>query len=95
MSATEKAQATSQETGKEKLIESNEEKLILRRDNEEYKIVKRLPKRFPVNNNDIYITNKTDFRAQYEKCKYLLSALKNQTEPNEICLHAMGSAINR
>lgn len=70
---------------------------ILRRDNEEYKIVKKLPKRFPTNQNDIYITNKTDFKAQLERSKLLLFSKlqKDQTEPNEIILHAMGPAINR
>jgi hypothetical protein len=80
---------------KDELMQTEEAKKILRRDNEEYKIVKKLPKRFPSSQNDIYITMKTDFKAQYEKCKYLLSILRNQTEPNEIVIHAMGSAINR
>lgn len=78
---------------------SNEdlEKSILRRDNEEYKIIKKLPKRFPSSANDIYITNKTDFKAQYERCKHLLYSKinKDKNEPNEIFLHAMGPAINR
>ena len=34
------------------------EKKILFRDNEEFKIVKKLPKRFPTRAIDIYITNK-------------------------------------
>ena len=35
---------------------------ILRRDNEEYQLVKKLPKRFPTSFTDIYVTTKTDFR---------------------------------
>lgn len=73
---------------------SSEEKAILRRDNEEYTIIKKLPKRFPSSPNDIYVTNKTDFKAQFERCKHLLY-YKIESEPNEIVLHAMGPAINR
>lgn len=73
----------------------DEEKTVLHLDNEEYKIIKKLPKRFPSSLNDIYVTNKTDFKAQYERCKYLLYSKIDKSEPNEIVLHAMGSAINR
>ena len=66
------------------------EKKILFRDNEEFKIVKKLPKRFPTRAIDIYITNKTDFKAQLKRCEYLL---RNKT--NEIYIHAIGNAINR
>lgn len=66
---------------------------ILRRDNEEYKIIKKLPKRFPTRQNDIYITNKTDFKAQLQRCNHLLFEKPN--EINEIVLHAIGPAINR
>lgn len=65
---------------------------ILRRDNEEYKIIKKLPQRFPKSPNDIYITNKTDFKAQYEKCKHLLA---NFNDTDHIVLHSMGPSINR
>jgi ribonuclease P/MRP protein subunit RPP20 len=65
---------------------------ILLRDNEEYKIVKRLPKRFPKRTNDIYITTKTDFNAQSKRCEQLL--IEN-VDFKEIYLHAMGAAINR
>ena len=70
---------------------------ILRRDNEEYKIVKKLPKRFPATMNDIYISNKTDFKAQLSKCQHLLFEVppKSVNSPNEIMIHAMGPAINR
>ena len=69
---------------------------IIRRDNEEYKIVKKLPKRFPTRPNDIYITNKTDFKAQLIKCQHILFEQKRaEHESNEIVLHAIGPAINR
>jgi hypothetical protein len=69
---------------------------IIRRDNEEYKIVKKLPRRFPTRPNDIYITNKTDFKAQLLKCQHILFERKtNENESNEIFLHAIGPAINR
>ena len=70
--------------------DENVDKKILHRDTEEYKIIKKLPKRFPKRVNDIYITNKTDFMAQLKRCEYLL---KNKS--NEIYIHAMGIAINR
>lgn len=71
-----------------------EEKALLRRDNEEYMIIKKLPKRFPSSPYDIYITNRTDFKAQFERCQHLLY-YKIESEPNEIVIHAMGPAINR
>jgi ribonuclease P/MRP protein subunit RPP20 len=66
------------------------EKKILFRDTEEYKIIKKLPKRFPTRVNDVYITNKTDFKAQLKRCEYLL-----RNKSNEIYIHAMGNSINR
>lgn len=71
---------------------SKEPSTALWRDNEEFKIVKKLPRRFPTNSNDIYVTNRTDFKAQHEKCTHMLS---NLNEKGEIVLHAMGPAINR
>ena len=82
---------------------------ILRRDNEEYQLVKKLPKRFPTRFNDVYVTNKTDFKAQLKKCENILLGLAKgkdtgtnekssavQKEPtNELVLHAIGPAINR
>ena len=74
----------------------NDSSSILRRDNEEYKIVKKLPKRFPTDANHIYVTNKTDFNAQINKCsKILQDSLNLKNEQVEIILHAMGPAINR
>jgi ribonuclease P/MRP protein subunit RPP20 len=70
---------------------------ILRRDNEEYKVVKKLPKRFPTRFNDIYVTNKTNFKAQLKKCEEILTetSTKSNETSNEIVLHAIGPAINR
>lgn len=68
---------------------------ILRRDSEEYTIVKKLPKRFPTRPNDIYITNRTNFKAQLVKCQKLLELSSQPDETSDIFLHAMGPAINR
>ena len=77
---------------------------ILRRDNEEYQLVKKLPKRFPTRFNDVYVTNKTDFKAQLKKCENILTGLTKSTDKNpsiqkepsnELVLHAIGPAINR
>lgn len=65
---------------------------VIRRDNEEYKVVRKLPLRFPKDSNDIYITNKTDLIAQSEKCRYLI---RNFDKNDHLVLHAMGPAINR
>lgn len=65
---------------------------ILRRDNEEYRVVRKLPPRFPTDANHIYITNKTDFKAQTQKCQHLI---RNFKQRDHIVLHAMGPAINR
>ncbi len=87
----EKKETNDNDTSSKKLINT-----ICRRDTEEYKIIKKLPKRFPTRQNDIYITNKTDFKAQLQKCNHILFDQKvNDTESNEIFLHAIGPAINR
>jgi Alba len=52
---------------------------------------KRQPPKVFTRSNDIYITNKTDFAAQFKKCLEIL----NSEEGNEIFLHALGNAINR
>lgn len=75
--------------------QKNDSQAILRRDNEEYTIVKKLPKRFPTRPNDIYITNRTNFKAQLIKCQKLLELSSQPDESNDIFLHAMGPAINR
>ena len=59
-------------------------------DPEEYAIRKRLPPTLPRRPIDIYITNKTAFKAQIERCQSLL----DKGEP-EIYLHSLGAAIPR
>jgi len=73
---------------------TNKQNPVLRRDNEEYTLVKKLPKRFPARANDIYITNRTNFKAQFEKCQSILQKT-GTNDKNEVYLHAMGPAINR
>jgi ribonuclease P/MRP protein subunit RPP20 len=63
-------------------------KLVL--DKEEYSIRKRLPPNLPKRNNDVYVTNKTAFKAQLDRCKKLI----DQGE-NELYLHSLGAAIPR
>ena len=59
-------------------------------DPEEYAIRKRLPPTLPRRPTDIYITNKTAFKAQIERCQSLLD--KGESE---IYLHSLGAAIPR
>lgn len=59
-----------------------------RKSNNSFK--KRQPAKVFTRSNDIYITNKTDFVAQYKKSLDLLNS-----ETGEVFLHAIGNAINR
>ncbi|XP_014671897.1 PREDICTED: ribonuclease P protein subunit p20-like [Priapulus caudatus] len=59
-------------------------------DREEYTLRKRLPRRLPKRKNDVYVTRKTDFKAQLARCQKLLDS-----GYNEIYVHALGAAINR
>ncbi|CAF0844268.1 unnamed protein product [Adineta steineri] len=69
----------------------NEEKF--HRDPEEYAIFKRLNnKQFSKRPNDIYVTRKTNFKAQLERCMKLISSNGNY---RDICIHGMGSALQR
>lgn len=58
------------------------------RNNNNFK--KRQPPKVFTRSNDIYITNKTDFVAQYKKSLEILNS-----EIGEVFLHAIGNAINR
>jgi len=60
-------------------------------DKEEYEIRKRLPPRYPVSKNDLYITRRTNFKAQLSKCQKLLES----GGFDEIYVHGLGSAVNR
>lgn len=51
---------------------------------------KRAPPKNFTRKNDIYVTNKTDFRATLKKVCGILNS-----EQGECYLHCMGSAINR
>lgn len=51
---------------------------------------KRAPPRNFTRKNDVYVTNKTDFRATLKKCQTLLNS-----EEGECFLHCIGNAINR
>ena len=51
---------------------------------------KRQPPKVFTRSNDIYITNKTDFVAQYKKRLDILNP-----DTGEVFLHAIGNAINR
>lgn len=51
---------------------------------------KRAPPKNFSRKNDIYVTNKTDFRAAFKKCETILNS-----EEGEIFLHCIGNAINR
>jgi ribonuclease P/MRP protein subunit RPP20 len=63
------------------------------RDPEEYAIFKRLNnKQFSKRPNDIYVTRKTNFKAQLERCMKLISSNGNY---REISIYGMGSALQR
>lgn len=51
---------------------------------------KRAPPKNFTRKNDVYVTNKTDFRATLKKCEAILNS-----EAGECFLHCIGNAINR
>ncbi|XP_072176534.1 ribonuclease P protein subunit p20-like [Diadema setosum] len=51
---------------------------------------KRQPRRLPKRSNDIYVTRKSNFAGQLERCEKLLDAGEA-----EIHIHGLGAAINR
>lgn len=51
---------------------------------------KRKPPKNFTRSNDVYITNKTDFAAQLDKCLKILNS-----ELGEVYIHSIGNAINR
>lgn len=59
-------------------------------DNEEYVLMKRIPRKLPKRKNDVYVGRKTNFKCQLERCQKLLD-----TETNEVFIHGLGAAINR
>lgn len=58
-------------------------------DQEEYILRKRLPRTFPKRPNDVYISKKTNFKAQMIRCQTFLD------NGNKVYIHALGAAINR
>jgi len=61
-----------------------------RMDDEEFQVRKRLPPRFPVRKNDVYITRRTNFKAQLARCEKLLDS-----GFDAIYIHGLGAAVNR
>lgn len=59
-------------------------------DGEEFLLRKRLPVCCPKRKNDVYVSQKTNFKAQVSRCNKLLS-----TSHNEIFVHGLGLAIDR
>jgi len=77
-------------------------------DPEEYSLRKRLPPSLPKRNSDVYVTNKTHFKAQLNRCERLIddgitiaedtvACLKEGTseKPVLLYLHSLGAAIPR
>lgn len=59
-------------------------------DGEEYELRKRLPARWPKKKTDVYVSQKTNFKAQLGRCSKLLNS-----GHNEIYIHGLGFAIDR
>jgi len=59
-------------------------------DPEEYAIRKKLPPSLPRRNIDIYISNKTAFKVQLERCRQFI-----EKGESEFFIHSLGSAIPR
>ncbi|KAK6182435.1 hypothetical protein SNE40_010129 [Patella caerulea] len=58
-------------------------------DSEEYILRKRLPARLPKRKSDVYVSRKTNFKAQLDRCQKILDA------ENEVFVHGLGHAVNR
>ncbi|XP_045498442.1 ribonuclease P protein subunit p20-like isoform X1 [Colias croceus] len=71
---------------KKKLDQNNPK----RRPNKNYVLKKRLPLRPKDGDNVIFVTKKTNFKAQLDKCCDLLTKGEN-----DIILHGLGAAIQR
>ncbi|KAI0237899.1 Ribonuclease P protein subunit p20, partial [Lamellibrachia satsuma] len=59
-------------------------------DKEEYILRKKLPKRLPKRKNDVYVTRRTDFKAQLVRCQTMLDS-----DCHAIYIHGLGAATNR
>ncbi|XP_015513317.1 ribonuclease P protein subunit p20 isoform X1 [Neodiprion pinetum] len=79
------------ESSQQNLTESSiKDSKIKLRPTYEHVIRKRLPPRLPKSDKDFYITNKTNFKAQLNKCEKLLDSGEQ-----EIVIHALGAAVSR
>lgn len=57
---------------------------------EEYTFRKRLPPKWPRRKNDVYVTRKSHFAAQLERCQKLLDSGEQ-----ELYIHGLGAAVSR
>ncbi|XP_039753677.1 ribonuclease P protein subunit p20-like isoform X3 [Pararge aegeria] len=76
--------------GDENIAKKKDQRNPKRLPNKKYAIKKRLPLRPVEGENVIFVTKKTNFKAQLEKCCDLLSKGEK-----EIILHGLGAAIQR
>ncbi|XP_060574959.1 ribonuclease P protein subunit p20-like [Ruditapes philippinarum] len=58
-------------------------------DNEECVLRKRLPRKLPKRDCDVYVSNRTNYKQQLERCQKILD------NGNLVCIHGLGIAINR
>jgi ribonuclease P/MRP protein subunit RPP20 len=58
-------------------------------DREEFSLRKRLPRKLPKRKNDVYVSRRTNFKQQLERCEKLLN------NGSEVYIHGLGAAINR
>jgi len=72
------------------VAEPNAKLVDLHMHDDEYEIRKRLPPRFPVRKNDVYVTRRTNFKAQIARCQKLLDG-----GFDTIYIHGLGAAVNR
>jgi len=57
--------------------------------NEEFVLRKRLPRSLPREPNDVYITRKTPFKVQLDRCQELLDSGET------VFVHGLGAAVSR
>jgi len=79
------------ETASSNTVTDQVSKIVdFRMDDEEFQVRKRLPPRLPVRKNDVYITRRTNFKAQLSRCEKLLDS-----GFDTINIHGLGAAVNR
>lgn len=57
--------------------------------NEEFVLRKRLPRSLPREHNDVYVTRKTPFKVQLDRCQDLLDTGET------VYVHGLGAAVSR